>query len=236
MSCLFGYIGIGLMYRSLKHFFISKETWLFGTFIFLPNLWLFSGALLKEPLVLLNLGLIFYFTDQLFNPKFFIVQKAVRLILIGIIIYYLKPQITLTVSGLYFLYKLLEASNLKYKTIWYLGSVIVTVVLVNFSFLMFKNMSMFGFINKKQAEFYDVAKGGIFLKDHTKFVRLENVRGNVIPVDTLKHYKIAARVPYYYWEDSHQKDTMYCASNEDTATVYHMVYSMLPAKSGYPIV
>jgi hypothetical protein len=232
---LLGYIGIGLMYRSLKHFFISKELWLIGTFVFLPNLWLFSGALLKEPLVLLNLGLIFCLTDQFFNTDYVAVQKTIRLILIAMIIYYLKPQITLTVFSLYFLYKLIETFNLKYKTVWYMSSVIVTVVLINFSFLMFKNMSMFSFINKKQAEFYDVARGGIFLKDSTKFVRIENISGNTIPVDTLMHYKIAANVPYYYWEDSHQKDTMFCASNKDTTTVYRFVYSMTPAKSGYSI-
>jgi hypothetical protein len=236
ISCLLGYIGIGLMYRSLKHFFISKEIWLFGAFVFLPNLWLFSGALLKEPLVLFNLGLIFYLTDQFFARNYFIVQKVFRLLVIGLLIYYLKPQISFTVFTFYFLYKLLETFQLRFKAIWYLSSVVVLVVLINLSFLMFKKTSMFSFINKKQIEFYDVARGGIFLKDSAKFVRLENKGANVInDGPNAKFIRIAWGVPYYYWEDSHQKDTLYCASNKDTVTEYRLVYSMVPARSGYSI-
>jgi hypothetical protein len=235
ISCLLGYIGIGLLYRSLKQFFISKEIWMFGAFIFLPNLWLFSGALLKEPLVLLNLGLIFYLTDQFFSNKYFIAQRIVQLVLIVLIIYCLKPQVTLTVFSFYFLYRLLDNFHLKHKTLWYVSSVIVTIVLVNLSFLVLKKTSLFSFINKKQAEFYDVARGGIFLKDSKKFVRLENRPDNIMRVDTLGHCKIVANVPFYYWEDSHQKDKMFCASNKDTATLYQIIYSMAPANSGYPI-
>ncbi len=235
-SCLFGYIGIALMYRSLKHYFISKEIWLLGVFIFLPNLWLFSGALLKEPLVLLNVGLILFLTDRLFDQKYFLLRKLTYLLLIIFIIYYLKPQVSLTIFILYLLFKVVEVFNRKYKVIWYVGSVIVMVVLVNFSFLIFKDMSMFSFINKKQAEFYDVAKGGIFLKDSSKFVRLlydHDLLINEKGVADVFRIKIGA--PFYYWKDSNQKDTLFCASNTDTLTKYSLIYEVVPGRSGYAI-
>jgi hypothetical protein len=233
-SCLLGYIGIALIYRSLKPYFISKEIWLLGAFIFLPNLWLFSGALLKEPLVLLNVGLIFFLTDRLFEQKFFLIRKLGYLLLIIFVVYYLKPQVSFTIFILYLLFKVVEVFVSKYQTIWYLGSLVVVIVLVNFSFLIFKDMSMFAFINKKQSEFYDVARGGMFLKDSSKFVRLAYDKELVNKVGE-KTYKIKPGVPYYYWEDSHQKDTLYCASNKDTITNFEFIYEIVPARSGYAI-
>jgi hypothetical protein len=233
ISCLLGYIGIGLIYRSLKHFFISKEIWLFGAFIFLPNLWLFSGALLKEPIELLNIGLILCFTDRLFNSKYSLIQRSSYVLILAFIVYYMRPQISLTVLVLYLLYKTIESFNLKYRTLWYVSSVVVTLLLINFAFLMFKNMSMFSFINKKQAEFYDVARGGIFLKDSAKFVRMSYKPEQVVEENGT--YRIRSGVPFYYWEDSHQKDTLYCASNKDTLTTYKLIYQIVPANSGYVI-
>ncbi|MBK6521941.1 MAG: hypothetical protein IPG08_06215 [Sphingobacteriaceae bacterium] len=233
-SCLLGYIGIGLIYRSLKQYFISKEIWLLGVFIFLPNLWLFSGALLKEPLVLLNVGLIFFFTDRLFDQKYFLLRKLTYLLLVMFIIYYLKPQVTFTIFSLYLSFKLVEVLVRKHKTLWYLGSVIVMVVLVNFSFLIFKDMSMLSFINKKQTEFYDVAKGGMFLKDSSKFVRVAYNK-DLVKETSEKVFKIKLGVPYDYWEDSHQTDTLHCASNTDTVTNYNLIYEIVPGRSGYAI-
>jgi hypothetical protein len=234
VSCLFGYIGIALIYRSLKQYYISKEIWLLGAFIFLPNLWLFSGALLKEPLVLFNIGLIFFLTDRLFEQNYFLLRKLAYLLLLVFIVYYLKPQVTFTIFVLYLLFRSVEVLTRRYKTIWYLGSVIVVIVLVNFSFLIFKDMSMFAFINKKQSEFYDVAKGGIFLKDSSKFVRIAYDK-DLVKVVSDKNFKLKLGVSYYYWEDSHQKDTLFCASNADTLTTYTLIYEIVPGRSGYAI-
>lgn len=233
MSCLLGYIGIGLIYRSLKSFFISKEIWLVGAFIFLPNLWLFSGALLKEPLVLLNIGLVFFLTDRFFDHRYSLFSKFINLLLIAFVVYYLKPQITFTLFCFYLMYKILEIFNLKFKEIWFLCSAILVVIVINFSFLMFKNMSMLSFINKKQSEFYDVARGGIFLKDSTKFVRVSYDPKRL--TEEKGSYKIKAGTPFYYWKDANQKDTLYCAANTDTTTMYKMIYQIVPARSGYSI-
>jgi hypothetical protein len=235
ISCLLGYMGIMFIYRSMRPFFISKEILLFGAFVCLPNLWLFSGALLKEPLVLLNIGLILMLTDRLFNANYNWLNKSFYLLLMGFIIYYLKPHITFTVFSLYFLYKLVASFNLRVKPIWYLTAVAITISIVHFSFVMIKGMSMFDFINKKQTEFYDVARGGIFLKDDTKFVRLSYNYDQVVKDGATGGFRIKSKVPFYYWEDSHQRDTLFNASNSDTITSYKLIYDLVPANSGYAI-
>lgn len=235
ISCLLGYIGIVFIYRSLKQHFISKEILLFVTFILLPGLWLFSGALLKEPIVLFNMGVIMRLTDRLFGSGYSLIRRSMYLLLIGFVIYYLKPHIGLTIFTMYFIYKLIGSFRLKFSSVWYLGSVVLVVVIINFSFLILKDVSMFTFINTKQAEFYDVAKGGIFLKDDKKFVRVNNNCLNVKYDTITKTTRINYGVPYYYWEHSHQEDTLYCISNKDTLTRYDWVYAIAPAGSGYAI-
>jgi len=215
--------------------FVSKELFLLGAFVFLPNLWLFSVALLKEPIVLFNMGMIFLLTDKLFVQSIGAARKAVYLGLIICIIYYLKPQITGTVFILYVVYRSLSVFDMKRKGIYYLASILLITLIVNGVFLVTKKVSMITFINKKQIEFYDVMKGGLFLKDEQKFVRLPYDR-NLIQEDTTRKEKnitIKPGVSFYYWEDVHQHDTLFCAGNTDTVTKFTMVYYITPANSGF---
>lgn len=236
-SCLLSYIGIAYIYRTIKHLFVSKETWVIAAFVFLPNLWLFTGALLKEPLVLFNVGIVLWLTKNLFENQQTLILKTAMCCGILAIIYILKPQITGTIFLLYLIYNLVNRRFINAKGLWFTGSIIATLIALNFGFLLFKHVSMPKFINKKQAEFYDVMNGGIFLKDNSKFVRL--------PYDTTlikrntqltkNNITIKSGVSYYYWEDSHQMDTLFCKSNVDTLQAYTLVYKIVPAKSGYKI-
>ncbi len=236
-SCLLSYIGITFIYRSLKHLFVSKEMLLISAFIFLPNIWLYTGALLKEPIVLFNIGVILLFTNYLFETKQSPQRKIAMMIGIAALIYCLKPQITGIVFLLYLLYKLFAKSNIKMKGMAYILSIVIAFIVLNFGFLATKGVSVATFINKKQAEFIDVMNGGIFLKDNKKFVRL--------PYDTTlinqnahlnqNNITIKRGVKFLYWEDSHQADTLICESNQDTIQTYSLIYKIVPAKSGYKI-
>lgn len=237
LSCLLSFIGIVFIYRTFKHLFVSNELWVIAAFIFLPNLWLFTGALLKEPLVLFNMGVVLWHTKKLLETNQALFFKIAICGLITAIIYCLKPQVTGTVFLFYLLYHVVEKRFVKKSSVWFLGSLILAVIILNFAFLAFKHVSIPTFINKKQAEFYDVMNGGLFLKDKTKFVRLpydtsliklnkQRSKNNI----TIKH-----GVSFYYWEDAHQADTMFCKSNTDTLQTYSLIYKIVPANSGYKI-
>lgn len=236
-SCLFGYIGIAFIYKSLKHLFVSKELFLIGAFVFLPNLWLFSGALLKEPILLFNIGVIFVLTDRMFVRSNGIGKKVVSLILVLSLIYYLKPQVTFPVFILFFAYKAITSFDIKHKGIYYIVSILLIAIVINVAFLAVKKVSVLTFINKKQTEFYDVMKGGIFLKDNTKFVRLPYDKTLINIDDSKKESNVTIKngVAYCYWEDTHQMDTLLCESNKDTLTKYSMMYALAPANSGFSI-
>lgn len=236
-SCLMGYVGIYLIYRSLKHLFISKETWVMAAFVFLPNLWLFSGALLKEPILLMNMGLIFYLTDQLFKGNVPFYAKSVSLFFSVSIIFFLKPQVAAPVFVMYLLYHVSMALRRRRRAFIYVGLLVLTAILLNGLLNVTKNTSLLKYINSKQAEFVALMNGGIFLKDNEKFVRLEYDNSRII-VDTTKaeaNIRIKSNTPYQYWMDVDQKQMRYCPSNTDTSRLYTMKYVLTPARSTYPV-
>jgi len=236
-SCILSYIGIALIYRTLKYLFVSKEIWIVYAFILLPNLWLYTGALLKEPIVLFNMGVVLWFTNCLFQAKYSLLRKINMAITIAFLIYCLKPQITGAVFLLYLLYQAFERSHIKMKGIAYLLSIIIAFIFLNFGFLTTKGVSVATFINKKQAEFVDVMNGGIFLKDDKKFVRLPYDTSLIKQNTSLQQNNITIKkgVSFFYWEDSHQADTMICKNNQDTTQTYSIIYKLVPAHSGYQI-
>lgn len=234
-SCLLSFIGISLIYKSFKFYFLGKELLFIAPFILLPNLWLFTGALLKEPIIILLIGVNFYMINKFIIRKSTSVLAWLYLIPIVFFSIILKPQVLVVVSGLYLVYSL--AKNVKFPILYFSGGVILITVIANLSILQFKNANLFDYVGKKQNEFTDLMKGGYFLKDKTKFVRVEYDSKNItrILINNQEMYKINYNVPFYYWEDSHQKDSMYCASNRDTVTLYKLIYKIVPAKSGYAI-
>ncbi len=234
-SCFFSFIGITFIYKSIKPLFSGKELFVLLPFVLLPNLWLFSGALLKEPLVVFFIGLNFYFIDRFFIQKRklgFALIYFVPIILFSII---LKPQVVIIVTVFYLIYSL--SKFVKFPNLYFIGGVILVMVMSNLALLQFKNANLFTYINNKQREFTDLMNGGFFLKDETKFVRVNYDLNNLSKVSgkDAEYFKIKYGVPFYYWEDSHQKDSLFCSSNIDTSTVYKLIYKIVPAKSGYNI-
>jgi hypothetical protein len=237
VSCFLSFIGTVFIYRSFKQLFVAREFWVLLIFVALPNLWLFSGALLKEPLVIFQLGLIFIFIDRIFQRQNSGFKKLLFLLAICFIGYILKPQVTLPVAMFYFIYKLVISLPFNYKSLIYLALIISTITIVNFAFVPVKKMTMLSFINKKQMEFYDAMKGGIFLKDDKKFVRLPYDQSLIIKDSAASQTTIRIKkgVSYVYWEHHHQKDTLYCSNNSDTSTQYTLAYQLIPARSFYTI-
>lgn len=237
ISCLLSFVGMVLIFRPLKHLFTGKEIWLLLSFVALPNLWLFSGALLKEPLVVFQIGLIFLFTDRVLNRDVSSIKKLFYLMFICFLAYALKPQVIIPVAMFYLIYKLVLSFPFNYKSLLYVVLLVLVITIVNFAFIPVKKMTMFSFINKKQIEFYDAMKGGIFLKDNEKFVRLPYDQTLIIKdsAESRSRIRIKKGAAFTYWEHHHQKDTLYCSSNLDTVTNYTLEYQIIPARSSYSI-
>lgn len=236
-SCLLSYIGIVFIYRSHKHLFVSKELWVLAAFTIIPNLWLFTGALLKEPIVLFDIGMIFYLTDKLFHPNVIWLKKFLFLVFICFLICFLKPQIVAPVFLMYAFYKLALQLKRRQRAFIYLGLTLVTIAIMNFTLLVFKNTSLIQYLNLKQSEFVALMKGGIFLKDKEKFVRL-SYDTSLIKEDTSKtnsNITIKKNVQFDYWLDADQQVKRICEANTDTVNTYTRMYELVPARSSFEV-
>ncbi|MBA3662631.1 MAG: hypothetical protein H0W61_00285 [Bacteroidetes bacterium] len=230
-SCFLSFIGSFFIYKSVKAFFNRKEVPLIIVITLFPTLWLYTGGLLKEGLTLFFLGMMLWCIKNCVNdPKK--ISGYLMLPMLLFISLLLKPYVLFYCAVVYSLFFILEKRSLKFKSLWFLSSLIFITLLVNFGALLMKDQGILQAAKKREKDFMDLSTGGIFLMDSVKFVRVPYDTTLVKRVKNKKdHYTIKEKVTFTYWEHSHQKDTLYCPSNPDTSTIYSLVYILPKAGS-----
>lgn len=231
LSCFLSFIGITFLYRSIKDFFIGKEIFVLLILCFLPALWFYTGALLKEGLVMFILGSALYLFKQLFsgNQKWYIFIFLLVLIFVSLL---LKPYVlffAFFVFGIF--YWINYSKKIQRKSLAFFSLLVIIISAINLLSIKLKNRSLLSAAVKQQRMFADASKGGIFLLDDVKFVRLNFDSSLIKKVganDSL--FTIKKNSPYIYWEHTHQEDTLFTTANTDTSTQYKLVYQL--PKSG----
>jgi len=243
-SCFFSFIGFTFIYKALKQFFRGIEFWLFVIICLFPSLWLFTGALLKEGLTILFLGCILLQIKNI-SENGLKISSTISMVALVFISLLLKPYLlfySVIYFGLFFTIK--KYYRRKNKSLVFFGSLIVMVVLINLVSIFIKRTSLPEAALQREREFADLSKGGIFLQDSVKFVRLKydyNLVKKVEPQQVKKaeadkkYFIIKKNVPFTYWEHSHQQDTLFCKFNSDTLTQYSFVYDLPTAGSNFDI-
>lgn len=234
-SCFIGFVGIFWIYKALRNFFTGKEWYFLLVFCYLPNTWLFSGALLKEPILFFNIGAILLLTNFLFSNNFNVLKKSGFIFLILILIVCLRPQVSFPLWVLYFLFRMVIHYRILYPAFAYVAACIALTTFGAMLFGSVKSISFFQYLNSKQTEFVEVMNGGYFLKDEVKFVYLPH-RHDWIKEDSLngeKRYRIVKDATFHYRLDRDQSIKHICKRNADTTTAYKLIYELIPAQSGF---
>ena len=234
-SCFIGFTGIFWIYRSMADIFKGKEFLFLLTFCFLPNTWLFSGALLKEPLVLFNIGAVMLLINRLMKREDNAVRSFLFVLAIILLIVYLRPQITLPIALLYILFRCVQRFHVRFPSLIYLSVTWIGLVIAAWMFSVIKGKTVSSYLNAKQTEFVEVMNGGYFLKDDVKFVYLPH-RPDWLKTDTAGgeyRYRIARGAQFHYRMDANQSIKHVCRQNADTLTRYKMIYELVPARSGF---
>lgn len=225
-SCFLSYLGLFWIYRSLRGYFTGRELYLLLLLCFFPALWLHTGALLKEGISVFVMGGMVYSLYQLFcvswQLRFFL--GAVAFFYIALL---LKPYLLLYAFVCFMLFFAIEKTNIKHKIVVFAGAICLLLFGLDAGLRLKQNKSLFEIAGMRQVVFSDAAKGGIFLVDSVKFIRLEYDTTLVSELKNKKgYYRIKHNVSYVYWEHSHQQDTLVCKKNTDTLSVYELVYTM----------
>ena len=225
-SCLLSFIGLQLIYRSLKSFFAQKEPALFLILCFVPALWFYTGALLKEGPAVFILGHLIYLSKKTIEQKSW--NSFFKLLPFLFLALLLKPYLLLFSFFGFFVFFMIEyRSGFVHKSSFYFIIVCLTFLAINFLSLQFKQRSLLDAALKHRRTFAGVAKGGIFLAKGDTFVRLVNNSNQIIVLSQKKNLcTIKKNVSYMYWEHNQDSDTLFCAANKDTSTVYEIKYKI----------
>lgn len=235
-SCLFSFIGLFWIYRSIKSYFPGKELALLLSLCLFPALWIHTGALLKEGIAVFIMGGMMGSVFTFLNGK-----KTPGLILCLLFLIFLsfllKPYLLLYSLICFSLLFLLQKSSLRKKSLFYLVSLCGLFLVLDAGMRLHKNRSLFQIAGMRRVVFSDAAKGGIFLIDSVKLIRLKYDTSLVTELTDKKgFFTIKKDIPYLYWEHTHQQDTFICKKNTDTSTAYQLAYSMPESSSNldYP--
>jgi hypothetical protein len=231
LNCFLSFIGIVYIYRTIKEFFIGKEFFVLLILCFLPALWFYTGAVLKEGLAIFVLGCMLYQIKKAFLGHLSLLSICSLLFLFFISLL-LKPYL-LFFAAIYFslFFILNNFKKIKHKSIVLISAMAVVFIILNSVSIFFKKRTLLEAAITHQRIFADASKGGIFLLDSLKFVRLDYDSTLVKKVITKPNYfTIKKNVPYIYWEHTHQQDTLFALANADTLTQYKLVYQL--PKSG----
>jgi hypothetical protein len=227
-NCFLSFVGVLFLYRAFKEFFIGKEGLLLLIFCFFPTLWFYTGAVSKEGLALFVLGC------SIFSLKKIIYRQAglrtlLWLIFLLFISCLLKPYLLCFSALCFTVFFVIHRFQARFKVLLFTAAVCIVIFSANILSILVKQRSLTDVAFERQHIFAAAARGGIFLLDSVKFVRLE-YDSTLVKRSGAGYYTIKAQVPYIYWEHSHQQDTLFCEANTDTSTRYQLVYQM--EKSG----
>jgi hypothetical protein len=229
-------IGIHLSYKALKPVFKNKAFLFVACFVFFPSLWLFTGALLKESITFLCIGLILFTWKKLSETKSIKFLIIAFLLLISSIL--LKPYILLPVYFFFGMYFLLPPT-FKFKTflISSISASIIGFIGLNSALQKYKNKGIVDAFSSRQTQFNAVAQGGIFLANDSVFLRLENDSSLLTRIKTNNenNLRIKKGAAYTYWMNNNNKDTLYCQYNLDTLSLYHDMFRITSSKSNLQI-
>jgi len=223
LSCFMSFVGINYLYKSFKNWFVGKEFLLLFILCFLPSLWFYTGALLKEGFLIFLLGLTIFKLKQNIYQKTSLWTK-VSLVVLLMLSSLFKPYLLLFSAacfGLFFAIQRLE--KIKSKSMVFTFSLALLLLVANFVSIPFKGKSLIAAALKQRETFISLAKGGIFLENKNHFVRLPDDTSLINSVNaTNKIFTIKRNAAFMYWKTG-QSDTLFNTNNRDTITRYEFV-------------
>jgi len=147
------YLGLSLLLIGVQRF-ISGKKWLAIAIFLIPNLFLWSSGLLKEAILMLNTGILFYAASFLYS-KFSI--KHLILLLISIVLFFITKIYVLICIFPALLY-LLFAKRFKRTVLYFFVVHVVAVLFVVLSGLLTEKLDLMQVIDRKQQDFINMVE------------------------------------------------------------------------------
>ena len=233
LNCILSFTGSLLMYIAFKNYFPKKEKLLLLILIFIPSVYFWTSAVLKEPILFFSLGLFIWAFFKIIINKEFTLIRSILFTVSVVLLAHLKPYVIATLITPLFIFTLIEFNILK-KIITSYFTIIIVSILFTFSIIQFcYNKNIFSIIAKRQNDFVSIGYGGTFLYQNGIYMRLQYNDFSKLNLSdaNLKKYKLKKGIDYMYWKYPNLKDTFFVYHNNDTLTQYELRSSVAPSYS-----
>jgi hypothetical protein len=206
-----------------------KNKKLIGALYFLcslfPAYFLHTNFVLKESIMMLYFGgLLWILYKWIIDEQFNITNGVVGLFLI-ITSFFFRPVFLVPLIVLTCLFLIVIKQQKFNKILFFTGSVFLILLFINLIFNYVFHKSIIEIIQYRQERFLDASKGGIFLVNTKKFVRVPYDWKNLKIDSTQKIPKVYIRkdIPLMYWYITNLNDTI-IEKNKDTTEEFQILY------------
>ncbi|MFO0322227.1 MAG: hypothetical protein ACK504_07360 [Bacteroidota bacterium] len=233
------FIGQFAFYKTFKSFFYKKEI-LFAIIIFLtPSVLFWSSGVLKEPLAIFLVGIFVYTFFQIFIHKH--INAKIVLAFLGSILFFavLKPYIIVLFIIPLILFTVVKRFEIRKITLFYITSIVLLYGLSSVALKFLFHRDVLHTIVNRQNDFVNLSKGGIFLTNTHKYVRLDiNDKKSILMLDSIQSTcRIKPHTKLMYWDEknlNNLRDTIFDFDNKDSS-LYHLISIIPPAGSAIKI-
>ena len=213
--CFLSLIGTTFVYKAFLSLLFNVKR-IFALFIFLfPSLLFWSSGVLKEGILFFALGcfvycLISYSTSA--NRKKIMVGFVVSISLL----LFLKIYVLLSLLPGILVYVWVKRYS-KNVPLKYFASVVTLLLLFFTTAFLPEKYNPARIICKKQTDFINAAKGGIYLQKGDSLMYFDLLqKDSLIPAKENKFFYVKAGTPYRSWEIHHRYDTVYVSSSANS--------------------
>jgi hypothetical protein len=147
------YFGLSLLLIGAQRF-ISNKKWLAVAIFLIPNLFLWSSGLLKEAILMLNTGILFYASSALYEKFSY---KQLILLLLSFVLFFMT-KIYVLICILPAIVFLLFAKRFKRTILYFFAVHIAVVILVLSASLLTDKLDLMHVIDRKQQDFINMVE------------------------------------------------------------------------------
>jgi len=220
-----GLVGLTGILHFLKQMAPTKERWFFAGVFLMPGMMFWASGVLKEPLLLLGLGLLLYGMMNLINEGFTIGRLALILLSLFFLVTvksYALVAITFGLLG----WLLSRKIKTLHPVIWFIGLFVSGFLALIALDNLIPEKSLFKRMAQRQHEFYQLAEGGTYIKtavNDTLYIGAENFELLEFISDR-KKLLLKSDVPAVYWKQAKQADATLLLLKEGTQQVVLLDY------------
>ncbi|MCW3070868.1 MAG: hypothetical protein JWO44_758 [Bacteroidetes bacterium] len=227
--CFFSFIGLTGLLKAFNKHFPGKRSIVIALF-FIPGIWFWGSAPVKESVVIGICGLLVWLTDfglkKSYTKKEFFLTAFLLPLLAWLKLYVFCALLPVLLVNMIITSTSPGKTGLKYIGV-FAGLLLFAVTAASVS----PGYNVLRIISDRQAKAISEARGGVFLANEENFISVDyERRENILELQPDSTYKIKDGSSYLLWQQNNMADTSFIVNSKDTSA-YTWLYSVVPAGS-----